>query len=105
MKHSTVLSVAILVCLACTAPSAQATEVGAESTSGTETASWMGSAASQAPDATARRCPATLEEPAPAKLPASCSFGAPPCSYNGQCVLWCSPLGGLCLSGCCACKP
>jgi hypothetical protein len=106
MRQTSVLSVIVLAAVACLAPSAQA----APADTGSTTA--VASFPAQAPQVPVTAQPAVNVAPpsgarcegVPERAPLACSFGAPRCSYAGQCASWCYPLAGLCLSGCCACQ-
>ena len=63
----------------------------------------MASSSASAPATWPGECAGLLEGRTGGDATTGCNFGAPSCSYGGQCDSWCFPLKGLCLSSCCAC--
>lgn len=51
-----------------------------------------------------QECERGLGTPLDLDPSAGCNFGAPRCSYSGQCDTWCFPLMGTCVASCCACS-
>lgn len=109
MKQVTILTAAIvLAILAAGAPAAWAGEIPPAAAVSVPHLEQAAQAVIQAPDAIApaaspRDCGDQLEARVVEGAAASCNFGAPRCTYGGQCDSWCFPMYGVCLSGCCAC--